>query len=982
MFLRTTVTKWRNSVGHNMIRGNTDVFLNTNRMTDIISLSVSESRMAFEDTVKDNRAETGLVECLSSVDDIIEAGDTPLPSKFISVDIFPKNNSSKVAIAIAIQASDVVYVKESSSGDGAWIYYGSDTGKMVLSLADITMDEFALLVGMAAPTGLTAVIGLTGIDLSWTDNSGIEDGFQIWVSEDGGAFYLLDAVGAGVNSYTDITTTGSLMAYKVRAYKGTDYSSFSNTASSEAFWSPPFKSDALFGLNGTIVTIGADSYFKDVINTRDFLITGYDFDATLDKGFPYKSAATISAPVGDAVLIAADINKFLYDAGGTPNAIPVVSLFQDIDYEHKLFCKHAAQVLDGNGVETYEPRVLEIVMYANVKADADLTTCQTYYDVPAEDATAKWVVPAPIGSDAAAGTKAAPWATFTKAFATENTGKVIYFKSGNYDKSSTSYNNNKPTGIGLVVINDSTTYSIAINNASVTLLKGIVTKGTGNYSSITLTATDLIVLKNLKITPTGGRGIASTLKEIHYVIFEGTTNNSYPSLQLVTAIDKTISDNLFSQSEQLGDIEIKTAAGIIDIKNNKFKSAPRSDAGSNILVSSPSGCVNIIGNHFQSTAALQTAFTSNGALGAAMAEIEFAYNTIIDYFYSYKLIDFPNHQLHTPYVHHNTMISYQGAGATWRGVGFHAGNARFEYNIIRHDTAISTVGDDIDQNILNGEIGAVTLSNQVNYNKIIVNRNAETHIIIGGSASCDGDDKITLIELIGNVIKGYGYFNATSGAASAIAVYWQKNPLIKYNNIYGCKYGIKIGHGVDNTANGIFYNLFQNSEIGIYNQKLNNIPVCNNTIVSTVNSAYGVYLEVGTSGVVIKNNIIVLLGTGNCCGVRVAGVGVDTVDYNIYYCPNGTLIFYENGVSKTFAQWQGLGYDAHSVVLDAAQYAALFNSDYTLKTGSVAIGAGATLDAAYDDGLDASTVWGADTVAPSVVTKQQGASWDIGAYIH
>jgi hypothetical protein len=46
---------------------------------------------------------------------------------------------------------------------------------------------------------------------------------------------------------------------------------------------------------------------------------------------------------GDAVLIAADINNFLYDAGGTPNAIPVVSLFQDIDYEHKIFCKHEAQ---------------------------------------------------------------------------------------------------------------------------------------------------------------------------------------------------------------------------------------------------------------------------------------------------------------------------------------------------------------------------------------------------------------------------------------------------------------------------------------------------------------------------------------------------------------------------------------------------------------------------------------------------------------
>ena len=93
---------------------------------------------------------------------------------------------------------------------------------------------------------------------------------------------------------------------------------------------PPFKSDALFILNGIIITIGGNKYFKDKTNNgRNFLITGYDFDSTWTIGMPYKSAATISAPAADATLIAADINSFLYTAG-TPNQIPVVSLFQDI----------------------------------------------------------------------------------------------------------------------------------------------------------------------------------------------------------------------------------------------------------------------------------------------------------------------------------------------------------------------------------------------------------------------------------------------------------------------------------------------------------------------------------------------------------------------------------------------------------------------------------------------------------------------------
>ena len=58
------------------------------------------------------------------------------------------------------------------------------------------------------------------------------------------------------------------------------------------------------------------------------------------------------------------------------------------------------------------------------------------------------------------------------------------------------------------------------------------------------------------------------------------------------------------------------------------------------------------------------------------------------------------------------------------------------------------------------------------------------------------------------------------------------------------------------------------------------------------------------------------------------------------------------------------------------------NDNYALATGSAAIGAGVALDAAYDDGLDASTVWGADTVLPVIVTKKQAAAWDCGAYVH
>ena len=66
----------------------------------------------------------------------------------------------------------------------------------------------------------------------------------------------------------------------------------------------PQKAEALFWLDGVIVTEGENKYFRDkTTNDRKFLITDYDFDSTWIAGFPYKSAATISAPAADAALL-------------------------------------------------------------------------------------------------------------------------------------------------------------------------------------------------------------------------------------------------------------------------------------------------------------------------------------------------------------------------------------------------------------------------------------------------------------------------------------------------------------------------------------------------------------------------------------------------------------------------------------------------------------------------------------------------------
>jgi len=150
-------------------------------------------------------------------------------------------------------------------------------------------------------------------------------------------------------------------------------------------WQSYWASRSLFFLDGTIITVGADKYFKDKSSAaRNFLITGYDFATDWTSGFPFKSASTISAPVGDATLIAADTGLFWYDAGGTPRAIPVVSLFQNIDYLNIIWCRHIAQVLDGDGVETYEPRVMDVFMVDGTLSASDLIKANTYFNPSSE----------------------------------------------------------------------------------------------------------------------------------------------------------------------------------------------------------------------------------------------------------------------------------------------------------------------------------------------------------------------------------------------------------------------------------------------------------------------------------------------------------------------------------------------------------------------------------------------------------------------
>jgi fibronectin type III domain protein len=86
----------------------------------------------------------------------------------------------------------------------------------------------------AAPTSLTATPADRAVDLAWTDNSAVEDVYEVQRSTDGVTFGALANLPANSTSYHDAGVASSTTNwYRVRAKKDGGFSDLSNTASAE-----------------------------------------------------------------------------------------------------------------------------------------------------------------------------------------------------------------------------------------------------------------------------------------------------------------------------------------------------------------------------------------------------------------------------------------------------------------------------------------------------------------------------------------------------------------------------------------------------------------------------------------------------------------------------------------------------------------------------------------------------------------------------
>ena len=88
----------------------------------------------------------------------------------------------------------------------------------------------------AAPSALTASPSGNGrIKVDWTDNATNESGFSLERSSDGISFSQIALLRPNTNSYSNAgLASGGTYYYRVRAYDGSNYSVYSNTASATA----------------------------------------------------------------------------------------------------------------------------------------------------------------------------------------------------------------------------------------------------------------------------------------------------------------------------------------------------------------------------------------------------------------------------------------------------------------------------------------------------------------------------------------------------------------------------------------------------------------------------------------------------------------------------------------------------------------------------------------------------------------------------
>jgi hypothetical protein len=288
-------------------------------------------------------------------------------------------------------------------------------------------------------------------------------------------------------------------------------------------------------------------------------------------------------------------------------------------------------------------------------------------------------------------------------------------------------------------------------------------------------------------------------------------------------------------------------------------------------------------------------------------------------------------------------------------------------------------------------------SNAINLifrNNSVSSSNSEGYLLQAGD---EGPGK-TNNKLDGASITGNKFtWNGTDKASTithGIFTGYNINCLVEYNYLFRVPTGVVLkSNGMTYTAGGVAYNIInQTGDIAIAIKGTNGVAVYNNTFYSnevtfTNNSApgtaYGIVdifandglsPKVYSKGTKIKNNIFY---TAN----QIYNISIEDSqdlegfesDYNLFWCETGAPVFNYLGSKKTFAEWQALGFDTHSIVVNPQ-----FNNVNDFVPAA-RLDYGTDLGSTWSVGLSTTASW---TVGTAPATNSQNGTWQVGARIY
>jgi len=267
----------------------------------------------------------------------------------------------------------------------------------------------------------------------------------------------------------------------------------------------------------------------------------------------------------------------------------------------------------------------------------------------------------------------------------------------------------------------------------------------------------------------------------------------------------------------------------------------------------------------------------------------------------------------------------------------------------------------------------------------VTSQNASGYMLQAGDEIVGNtNNKLDNQKIIGNKFT----WNGTNSESITHGIFtgYNINALIKYNYLDNVPMGIiRKSNGMINTSGGIAYNIVRNPLVAVVVKGMNEVKIYNNTFYSDkteketwrglidIYENDGLEQPVTSNGVKVFNNIFYTVHQiPNLNIYEKSNIKNFESDYNLFFCESGMPLFKLFGCIITFTEWQSLGFDKHSVVINPNFI------DTKVLIPEKRLNYGKDLGVPWRTGLSVNAQW--DLRHPK--TTNQNGEWQVGAIIY